>query len=127
MAYKKLAILANGLYRKTLAGNINWKETEIDGVYQASLASYSVRISLDESEAGRASDVRISIVSGEGSVIESFTDEDLDQEWLLELTVEEHRYRIMYGIYETARRLALGSEKAVNDILSELNGDEDRF
>ena len=130
MSYKKLATLTKRLYERTLAGSIDWEETALNDVYQTSLADYSLRISLEESQtlevsqSSVQSDVKIAIVNDVGSVIESFLDEDLSPEWFHEIGVNEHPYKIMYSIYEIARRRALGSEQAINDILKELD-DED--
>ena len=124
MAYQKLAVLTNALYKRTLSGKIEWKETALDDVYQTSLANYSVSISLVEAQRGGDPDVRISIFNDEGELIESFSDEDLSPEWLSDLNVRIPPYRLMLGIYESARRIALGSEQAINDILEELDDDD---
>ena len=124
MAYKELVELAYGLYKRTNSGKINWGETVEEDVYQASLANYSVRISLEDSETTAPNDVRITIINSEGSVIESFTDVDLRDEWHGNLEIDESPYVIMLNMYEIARRTALGSEKAIRDILKELDDDE---
>ena len=127
MAYKKLANLASSLHRRTVAGTIDWEEMALDGVYQASLANYSVRISLVDSQGDEGVDVKISIINEEGSEVESFSDVDLKPEWFDGLSITGHPYDIMYNIYQTARRTALGSETAINDILEELGDDEIPF
>ena len=123
MAYKKLATLTFGLYRETAKGRVSWEETTSTGVYQASFSNYSVTISLEDSQEGAEHDVRISIFNDEANVIESFSDIDLDVEWFREIDANDTPYKIMHGLYETARRIALGSEQAINDILSELDDD----
>ena len=127
MAYKELADLTARLYRTSLEGQVNWEETVLKDVYQASLANYSVRISLEESQSSMQSDVRISIVNSEGTIVESFSDVDLDPEWLNEFQIEESPYRIMLNTYEVARRTALGAEKAIKDIVRELRDKEIPF
>jgi len=67
--------------------------------------------------------VRITIVNEVGSEIETFVDEDLSSEWFDEIGVDEGPYTIMKSMYEVARRRALGSEQAINDILRELDDD----
>ncbi len=127
MAYQKLAVLTYNLHIKTEDGTINWEETAIDGVYQASLANYTVTISLQESRTAEGNDVKISIINNEGSEVESFLDIDLEEGWFQQIDVYEAPYNIMNNIYEVARRTALGSEKAINDILSELSDEEVPF
>ena len=121
MAYQKLASLAHKLYQRTIDGKIGWELTTMNGVYQASFADYSIQISQVTSRGGGAEDIKVSIVDGEGTEIESFLDAELSEEWLFEMGVPKSSYEIMKDTYDTARRLALGSEKAVNDILSELD------
>ena len=123
MAYKQLATLAYNLYKKTADGKVDWEETVLKDVYQSSLANYSVRISLEESESIIPNDVRITIINSEGSVVESFSDVDLNDSWLSEFNIDGGAYRMMHSTYEIARRTALGSEKAVADILRELDDD----
>ena len=127
MAYQKLAVLTYNLHIRTEDGTINWEETAIDGVYQASLANYTVTISLQESRTAEGNDVKISIINNEGSEVESFLDIDLEEGWFQQIDVYEAPYNIMNNIYEVARRTALGSEKAINDILSELSDEEVPF
>ena len=123
MAYRKLANLACKLYQKTIQGDVNWEETAWTGTYQASFADYSILISLQPSHKGGEDDVKISIRDGEGNEIESFLDVDLEDSWLLEFGVVETSYSLLKDTYDTARRAALGSEKAINEILSVLEDD----
>lgn len=123
MAYKKLANFTSSLHRRTMGGTIEWEETALRGVYQASLANYSVRISLVDSQDHGGLDANLSIINDEGSEVESFLDVDLQSEWFRELGVAGSSFEIMSSIFHTARRIALGSEKAINDILEELDDD----
>jgi len=128
MSYKKLAKLTSNLQRRTLSGKIDWQETAWRDMFQASLANYSVRVSLVESQSAEGQDVKISIVNEEGVEVESFRDVDLKQQWFSEVGTAGHPYEVMLNIYQTARRAALGSEKAVSDILEELDKlDEDEI
>ena len=124
MAYRKLAKLALGLYRETVDGRVDWEETTSSGVYQASFSNYAVTISLQESQDDEENNVRISIYNSEASMIESFSDSALDCDWFFEMDVTETPFKIMYELYEIARRTALGSEQAVNEILKELEDDD---
>ena len=125
MAYKKLAVLAHRLHQRTLEGKVDWELTANTDVYQASFASYAIRISTQPSrESPGAVDVEISVVDDEGLVVESFLDVDLPREMFEEVAgTERHPYQDMKETYDTARRLALGSEKAINEILLDLDDD----
>ena len=121
-AYKKLAELAYRLHQRTVEGKIHWEVTVTDGVFQASFSDYSITISVHESEiADGARDVRIRVLADDGNEIESFTDIDIENEWLTEFSVSTDAFDMMYETYEVARRSALGTEQAINDILSELD------
>ena len=119
-AYQKLADLAYMLYQKTLNGSIDWKEAVKPGVYQASFSDYSIQISVADSQNTGDSDVIISVINDNGNEIESFSDFDIKSGWLEKYNVESTPFRIMYETYENARRTALGTEQAINKILSEL-------
>jgi len=126
-AYEKLAQLAYRLQQKTIEGEVDWNETVVSGVYQASLADYSIRISLQPSLETPEKDVKISIINEEGVEIESFLDIDIKPEWLAKMEIDNSPYTIMYNTYEVARRLALGTEKAINQILLKLEEEEIPF
>ena len=122
-AYEKLAKLAYKLHQMTDRGKISWQETMTAGVYQASFSDYSVQISIEQS--GREPVVRIGIFGTDGNELESFTDEELSPEWLSEFEGIAGAFGMMYGTYQTARRVALGTEKAINQILSALEYDDE--
>lgn len=123
MAYRKLASLACRLYQRTYDGEVDWEETASTGVYQASFADYSIIISLQPPQSGGDSDVKISIIDDVGNEVESFLDVDLESEWLIDLGIIETPFKIMKDTYDTARRAALGSEKAIDEILAVLEND----
>lgn len=124
-AYEKLANLAYRLNLKTVKGEIDWEETIADGVYQASFASYSIQISVQQSQQASGHDVKISVIGDTGSEIESFLDVDIESKWLRELGTDIDPYTMMYETYEVARRSAMGTEQAINAILSELEDDDE--
>ena len=117
MAYKKLAVLTGDLYKKTLSGKIDWEETALKEVYQTSVANYSLRISRE------AASVRITIVNELGNEIETFLDDDLSPAWFVEIGITDNPFIVMKSMYEIARRRALGSEQAIDNILRELDDD----
>ena len=123
-AYQKLANLAYRLHLKTVNGSIDWKETVTVGVYQASFANYSIQIFVKPSELHEGEDVKISVIGEEGNEIESFLDVDIQFQWLQDLGGTDPPYAMMHETYEIARRSALGTEEAINKILSELEDDD---
>ena len=123
-AYEKLAELAYRLYKKTIKGEIEWEVTVSPGVYQASFSDYSIKISLVQGEHLEApEDVKINVIGDDGSIIESFTDVDIQASWLRAYGDAPGKYQMMYATYETARRTALGAEQAISHILAELSED----
>jgi len=126
-AYKKLAELAYKLHQMTIKGKVAWQETVAAGVYQASFSNYSLQISLESSESLQgAKDIRISVFGDDGNEIESFIDEDINQ-WISDFGDFRSGYHMMHETYEIARRSALGTEQAIDQILLDLEDDEIPF
>ena len=113
--YQKSADLAYKLHQKTLEGSVDWKKAIVPGVYQASFSDNSIQISLNGSE---KTNVKISVIDDNENEIESFSAGDIDSG-----EAEFNPFDIMSDTYEIARRSALGSEQAINKILSELDDD----
>ncbi|MCF5044146.1 hypothetical protein GIW79_27235 [Pseudomonas sp. PA-7-1E] len=109
MSNSKIVRLIQGIVRQTNAGKIDWEVTETEDVFQASFPNYSIRLSYDESNLG--TDYWLTIMNGEGVVIESVSDVQIKTEL-------EGSYKIMEGLYSDARRVALGVDKALDDLLS---------
>ena len=111
-----------------MKGKLEWEVTATSGVYQASFANYSINISKQQSQEPHApeeaEDIRISVLDDEGTELESFLDVDLPSAMFEEFAEPEtNAYRIMSDTYDSARRYALGSEKAIDEIILDL-GDE---
>ena len=115
MAYRKLAELVDKLLRQTLQNEVKWEETAKPGIYQAAFVNFSVHISKSQSSSD-VTDYLISIFNEDGSEVETFDDNDLR-----EFDSETGYYEKMKELYETARRMALGTENAINKILSILD------
>ncbi|WP_144445558.1 hypothetical protein [Inquilinus limosus] len=109
--------MVDKLYERAVGGDIAWKKGFEEGAFQASFSRYVVQISTTSSKDGL--DVVIKIYNDEGDVIDSFTDVDISQ--------SPHAYELyfqkMFGLYEIARRSALGSDDAIRSILSELDSE----
>ena len=116
MAYEKLGILAVKLRDRTVAGDVNWEETAKTGVYQATFSDNTIQISLSLSEVPDEVDVTVVVLNDVGNEIESFTDSDIGP-----LIEDESAYKVMRETYDTARRLALGTEQVINSIIEALD------
>jgi len=109
MSNTKIVRLIQGIVKQTEAGKINWEVTESEEVFQASFPNYSIRLSYTASDMG--TDYWLTIMNDEGSVIESVSDVQIKSEL-------DGSYRIMESLYSNARRVALGVDKALDDLLN---------
>jgi hypothetical protein len=103
--------LVETLLERTMNGLIAWKETADNGTYQVSFASNSVQIK----EGGENNaDFVIDLINDEGVVVDSFSDVDIGG------SMPAKYFVMMKDLYQRARRIALGSEQILDDILGEL-------
>lgn len=114
MSNSKIARIIQGVDKKTKAGEIDWETTEKEDVFQASLANYSIRLSFQEGELGN--DYWFTIINNEGLVIESVSDVQLSGEL-------EGAYRLMDELYSSSRRVALGVDEALDELLNIFDDD----
>lgn len=114
MSDSKIVRIIQAIDRETKAGRIDWEVTEIEGVFQASFPNYSIRLSCEERDLGN--DYWFTIINNEGLVIENISDLDLKAEL-------DGAFRFMEGLYANSRRIALGVEKALDDLLSMFDDD----
>lgn len=116
MSDSKVARIIQGVARQTNAGKIDWEVTESEGTFQASFPNYSIRLSYTEAEMGL--DYWFTIINNEGLVIESVSDVQLRPEL-------DGAFKIMESLYVNSRRVALGVDKALDELLNIF--DEDDF
>jgi hypothetical protein len=111
MSNEKLINLVRRLSLSTSEGVINWGATEKSGVFQSSLAGYAVRVDARKSKvhAGE-NEYFITIIDPFGDVVEEMGDEEFDG-----------GYSIMKNLYDSARRESLGVDKAIDEILKDLD------
>jgi|SRR5215831_1194003 len=124
MAMDKQKLLVNLLFRKTTVGQLEWREAVKGEAFQVSLADKVLRIrqvpSQDPEE--DAPDYWIELINSDGKVVDEFNDGMLGQAGDEGTGVW---WRKMRELYDMARRTALGSEKILNEIISELGGNDE--
>lgn len=117
MGNEKVWLLIERLYDKTKRGEIAWKETESKLEYQVSFSNYSVRIGERESNISNNVDYWIYIINEEGDIVEAVSDVVLNE------NNYGNAYAIMGEMFGSARRKAKGVDKALDDLLGELDDD----
>lgn len=119
MADSKEFTLAQALLNKTRDGDVDWNQTATPDVFLATLGDIGVRIGIGKSQYGSGSDkVTIELVKPDGATIDSFSDEDFDEDYTRNM--EPSIYRQMYDLYNLARRRANGADQAIDYLLDKL-------
>lgn len=116
MADEKVVKLIRGLRKQTLAGKVAWETTDREGVFQVSYPNYSIRISVKEAAGG--DDIWLTIINDIGDVVESVSD----------VTVKNsmpNAFSVMSNIYSEARRIAMGVNAAIDEILYDMGIDDE--
>ena len=123
MANKKHLALVSMLRDQTRKGLLDWKEHPQDGAFQLSFPQHSLVVSAARGEFDMP-DYYIRVLNDEGTVVDSFSDVEL---WQSMSDAEKAASSVagdMQEIYESARRTALGAEKAVDEILEYLKNND---
>jgi len=119
MADRKLLTLVERLHRRTQERKVQWGETPKDGVFQAEFGGIIVTLQLrPDPQYPEEPDYIVRILNDEGRLVEQFTNNDLSS---LAENAERHPYRLMSELYDDARRLAMGVDRALDTLLNELN------
>jgi hypothetical protein len=121
MSLEKPRKLMEVLHRRTLRGEIDWQESLPD-MFQVSFKDNSVQLRSFVHHDQDAVTYLISLLNSEGTIVDTFSDEDLDRadfaspggKWSTKIA----------ELYATARRRARGADKLLDDILKEV-GDDD--
>ncbi|MCU1051146.1 hypothetical protein [Stenotrophomonas maltophilia] len=117
MISEKTYELASRIAEMTEKGLIQWKETELEDVFQVSFSSNSVRIWSRPSRSHPTSfEYVMSIINWSGNVVDEVGDEDPE-----DLDEKQDLYGILKGCHDSARRAALGVDEAIDEIMNELN------
>lgn len=121
MIENKLVELVSRIEKKTISDSLTWEPTADAHEFQTTLGNFVVRIGeqFDPSDVDNP-DYVIRIIDNMGNVLESATNGEL-----FKITPEgkienRHPYEVMKSIFRKAKRQALGVDKAIDSILSEL-------
>jgi hypothetical protein len=123
MALTKPKRLVRALFDKTQAGSVDWHEGVGADTFQVSFKDNSVQLGLVEGRSENVRDYVISVLNEEGTVVDRFSDEELDEEDGVPAGQGGEWYQRMKELYNMALRHARGADKALNAILGELEGD----
>lgn len=110
--------LIDRLYAKSEKGEIAWAETAQEGMFAVSFPNYTVTIAEVQGENFDERDYQIAISDSTGKLVESFTDADVAR-GMPDVPRSEF-YNRMRQLHEMARRIALGADKALREILEKL-------
>jgi hypothetical protein len=121
MTEDKLIDLIQKVETKTATGGLKWDKTANDNEFQATLATFIIRI--QQFEGRESTDYTLNIIDKDGVSLESVTDGDLYR--MIQRSdafrhSELNGIDLMRSIFKNAKRHALGVDKAIDDILSEL-------
>lgn len=126
MAYGKEMRLIRRLADLTEEGRIDWQASIHEGTFQVSFRDNTLRIATKPTESfgepEDAVDVEVQLLNESGTLVEKFTDFDLQHDHENE---EEsgYWYKLLLKLYESAQKRALGASKVLDEILAELDDD----
>jgi len=124
VSQEKHGTLIDRLIKKTQDRSLEWKTSLLEGRYQISFRDNTVRIHMvdggDDGSPFENPMVYLELINDEGIVAETINDEELDRD----IPVEKHFwFKKMTSLFELARRSALGSDKILDEILTDLDDD----
>ncbi|MEI7534919.1 MAG: hypothetical protein WCK57_11170 [Verrucomicrobiae bacterium] len=116
----KLVELVSRVEKKSISDALAWEVTANPDEFQTILASFVVRIR-EHFEAGDSlPDYEIKIIGANGNTLETISNGDLVNILHGNEIEGRHPYAVMKSIFTKAKRQALGVDKAIDNILSEL-------
>lgn len=104
----RLNTLVNKLHDKTNNREISWEAGDADDEFVASFSTYSILLSKYLGQYNNES-VIITVLNDEGKTLETITSEDVINE------------SILGSLYEEARRIALGTDEAIDELINLLD------
>ena len=111
---EKLVHLIVKLTASTERGQRSWEQTALPDSYHTSFPNHVISIRQNSDPLiSEPTGLRLTIQDIDGRMIESVSDEDLAQEWT------ESKLR-MKRLFDVARESALGVERVLDDIMSQI-------
>jgi hypothetical protein len=119
METSKRRQLVKRLLDSTHSGQTTWEVTGDDNAFLTSFPNYSIRIIFLHPGNQPDPDYYLQIINQDSQLIEEFSDTELGSD----MNNIRESFRMMRDMYNTARRNALGVDKAIDDILEALGPD----
>ena len=118
MSLDKMVTLLTTLIQRTDNGEVGWEETAGNDTYQVAFPDYTVRVAREDIE-NQYGDIvgenfTLGIYSDKGKLIDQVDVNDLRN-------VLPDPHSTLKELYSSARRNALGADKALDEILSSLS------
>lgn len=112
----RLSTLVRLLDEKTQAGVVFWEKTGEDGIYEAVFDAFNLKIykRLNPVDYKAQEDIYIGIYDQVGTLLDEVTDLEIESSL-------SDAYERMARIYQLARRRALGVDRAIENIIAQLN------
>lgn len=111
---EKEAEFVRRLHARTANGDITWYKTDTDGVFQVQLQDYLVQVNQRwADENGDSVYTYVTVFNNEGGLIDSFNDNMLLESEALGADASF----LMSELFENARRIAMGMEQALDDLI----------
>jgi hypothetical protein len=117
MSYSQQIQLLERLAEKTQSGVLDWKKSADENALLVSFRKNAIRLRKTDSESTNPT-YRVELLDGDGSVVEEFSDADLDQAEFGR--IDAHYYEALRDMFELARRRAYGADKVLLEILKDL-------
>lgn len=111
---EKMKKIAVALLAKTQTSEVNWEETETEGTFQVAFSGYSIRLSYNPNRGMGMNQYFLAIHNEKGIKIEESGDVDIDGDFFT------RKCNTLQDLYEKARRQSMGVDKALDDILMDL-------
>ncbi len=123
MATEKHLRLVDRLVERAASGALDWRESIVPDAYEVHFPNYTIRIwaspSISPHADPEALDYWIGIIDNQARMVDQFSDDELHALAVVK-GMDKPYYQTMRSLHETARRTALGAEKALDAVLEEL-------
>lgn len=131
MTDDKIVTLAKRIQKRTKEGALRWEATAHEDTFQVAFPESVVQIFSRPDSRGREIYI-LRVLNAEGLVLEDIAEHTLQDalnqsgsapaDFLEGLSPEIDAHRIMEDIYTGARRIALGTERTLEDLIKRLGG-----